>query len=97
MPAYVIADTRPVDDELFAKYRPLAAESIAEYDGRYVARGGAIDAVEGGWDPEFLIIVEFPSMDRAREWYASAEYAEALQYRHGGLDRRLIFVEGLDL
>jgi uncharacterized protein (DUF1330 family) len=42
-----------------------------------------------------IIVVEFPSMERLREWYASPEYAEALKHRHTALDRRLIFVEGV--
>ena len=96
MRAYVIADTRQVDDEQFAKYRSLAADSIVHYGGRYVARGGAVDSVEGGWKPEAVVIVEFSSMERAREWYGSAEYAEALRHRAGVVGRRLIFVEGLD-
>lgn len=50
---------------------------------------------EGGPPPKTIIIVEFPSMARAQEWYASAEYAEALKLRHTALERRLLFVEGV--
>ena len=95
MPAYVISDVEPLDAALIAQYRTLAEASIAKYGGRYVARGGAIDAVEGDWDPKHVVIVEFPSMKRAREWYASPEYAEALEVRRRALKRRLIFVDGV--
>ena len=95
MPAYVISDVEPLDRELVARYRSLAEASIAKYGGRYVVRGGSIDAVEGGWDPKHVVIVEFPSMERAREWYASPEYAEALEVRRHALKRRLIFVDGV--
>jgi len=56
------------------------------------AGGGAAEAVEGGPPPKNIIVAEFPSMERLREWYASPEYAEALKHRRTALDRRLIFV-----
>jgi uncharacterized protein (DUF1330 family) len=95
MPAYVISDITPRDPAYFAQYRTLALESIARYGGRYLARGGAVEPLEGGWTPQMIVIVEFPSMDRAREWYRSPEYAEALKVRGDALDRRLILVEGV--
>jgi uncharacterized protein (DUF1330 family) len=95
MPAYVISDVEPIDQYLIAQYRSLAEASIAQYGGRYIVRGGAIDAVEGGWAPKHIVIVEFPSMKRARAWYRSPEYAEALKIRKHALKRRLIFVDGV--
>ena len=59
-----------------------------------MVRGGAAEVVEGGPPPTTLIVVEFPSMERLREWNASPEYAEALKHGRTALDRRLIFVEG---
>jgi uncharacterized protein (DUF1330 family) len=93
--AYVISDVEIRDQELIKQYRLLAQDSIAQYGGRYLARGGAIEPVEGDWDPKGLIIVEFPDMERARSWYRSPEYAEALKLRRHALDRRLVFVDGL--
>ena len=58
-------------------------------------RGGAASTVEGGPPPKTIIVVEFPTMEHLREWYASPEYAEALKLRQIALDRRLIFVEGV--
>ncbi len=95
MTAYVISDVEPRDPELVAQYRTLAEASIARYGGRYIVRGGAIDCLEGDWRPRHIVIVEFPTMDQARAWYRSPEYAEALKVRAGALDRRLIFVEGV--
>lgn len=95
MPAYVVSDTEIVDRALGERYRDLAKKSIAKYGGRYVVRGGAVDPVEVGWQPKLFIIVEFPTMDRAREWYRSPEYAEALKLRQTALRRRMIFVEGV--
>jgi uncharacterized protein (DUF1330 family) len=95
MAAYVISDLAIRDPVLVERYRTLAQASIAKYGGRYLARGGAVEPVEGGWTPKHIVIVEFPTMEKAREWYRSPEYAEALVVRRDALDRRLIFVEGV--
>ena len=95
MSAYVISDIEIRDPVLIAEYRALAQDSIALYGGRYLARGGAIEPVEGGWNPKSIVIVEFPDMERARAWYRSPEYAEALKVRRNALNRRLIFVDGV--
>jgi len=95
MPAYVISDVEFLDSEGVATYRTLAQESIAKYGGRYIMRGGAMEPVEGDWMPKTIIIVELPTMARAREWYQSNEYADALRVRQYALKRKLIFVEGV--
>jgi uncharacterized protein (DUF1330 family) len=95
MTAYVISEVEPRDAALFERYRELAAPSIAAHGGRYVVRGGASELIEGGPPPKTLVIVEFADMARAKAWYGSAEYAQALAVRRAGaLERRLIFVEG---
>lgn len=94
MPAYVISEVEARDAGMMQAYRALAAQTIAQYGGRYLARGGAAETIEGEPPANTIIIVEFPSMARLREWYASPEYAEALELRRTALDRRLIFVEG---
>ncbi|WP_354255000.1 DUF1330 domain-containing protein [Bradyrhizobium sp. F1.13.3] len=93
--AYVISEVEARDQAAMEAYRGLAAQTIAQYGGRYLARGGAAEVVEGGPPPKTIIIVEFPSIERAREWYASPEYAAALKLRRTALERRLMFVEGV--
>jgi uncharacterized protein (DUF1330 family) len=95
MAAYVISELEVLDTVAIGTYRALAAKSIAQYGGRYLVRGGTAEIAEGGPPPKNMIVVEFPSMERLREWYASPEYAEALKIRQTALDRRLIFVEGV--
>src|SRR4051794_16030710 len=95
MSAYVISEVEVLDEQRADAYRLLAAASIARYGGRYLARGRCPDAVEGTWPASRrMVVVEFPSMAEARRWYASAEYAHALQVRWDALDRRLLFVDG---
>jgi uncharacterized protein (DUF1330 family) len=95
MSAYVISEVDVRDAAGFERYRTIAAKAIAQYGGRYLVRGGAASLAEGGPPPNNIIVVEFPSMENLREWYASPEYAEALKVRRTALDRRLIFVEGV--
>lgn len=96
MSAYVISEIDHVrDPAAFELYRTTAAKTIAAYGGRYLIRGGAARLIEGGPPPTTIIVVEFPTMERLREWYGSAEYAEALKLRQAAFDRRLIFVDGI--
>jgi uncharacterized protein (DUF1330 family) len=95
MAAYVISEVEVQDPARWETYRSIAARAIAQYGGRYLVRGGAAEAAEGGPPPKTLIIVEFPSMARLLEWYGSPEYAEALVIRWTAAERRLIFVEGV--
>ncbi len=93
---YVTSEVLIADEQLAAEYRELAAASIAEYGGRYLVRGADIDVVEGQATNRRLVIVEFASLERARAWSDSASYAPARQLRDVALDRRLIFVDGVD-
>lgn len=95
MPAFVISEVEILNEEAASKYRQLAAASIATYGGRYLVRGAEAVVVEGESTRRLIVIAEFPSLQRIREWYASPEYAEALQFRGVALDRRLMFVEGV--
>ena len=67
MSAYVISELEALNPVAIETYRTLAAKSIAQYGGRYLARGGAAEAAEGGPPPKTIVVVEFPSMTRLRE------------------------------
>lgn len=96
MPAYVISEVEILDEARGQRYRELAAASIARHGGRYLARGALPEVPEGDWhESRRLVIVEFPDMDRLREWYASDDYAEAPAVSHTALERRLLFIPGL--
>ncbi|MFA6264781.1 MAG: DUF1330 domain-containing protein [Pseudolabrys sp.] len=96
MPAYVISEVRILDEDLIGNYRDRAVASIEKYGGRYLVRSGALELIEGRRDQDKqFVIVEFPTMAMAREWYHSPEYAEALKFRYAALDRTLVFAEGV--
>ena len=95
MAALVIAEVDVQDATLFEEYRRLVPATIAQYGGKYVVRGGATESKEGGWAPKRMVVLEFPTMARAREWYHSAEYAPALAMRLKAAKSRVILVEGV--
>jgi uncharacterized protein (DUF1330 family) len=96
MTAYAISEVEMLDETQGQRYRELAAASIARHGGRYIVRGAEPDVPEGDWPSEQrVVVVEFPSMDRLRRWYSSADYAEALAIRDTALTRRLLFVDGV--
>lgn len=94
--AYVVSGVAFRDPEALARYRELAAASIARHGGRYLVRGGAVEALEGAWKPEALVVVAFPDVATARAWYGSTDYAEALAFRDAALSRDLILAEGVE-
>ena len=95
MTAFLISDVTVRDPEAFQTYRTRAAASIAAHGGKYLVRGGAIEPLEGEWNPRTIIVVEFPSIQQARAWYSSGEYAFALEVRDAALSRELILVDGV--
>jgi uncharacterized protein (DUF1330 family) len=95
MPAYVINDMEVTDPVAFERYRELSPPTVAQYGGRFLARGGATHAVEGAWSPKRLVIVEFPSVASARAWLDSPEYAPARALRQASARSQLIVTEGI--
>jgi uncharacterized protein (DUF1330 family) len=95
MPAYVVVEIAVHDAQTYERYKQLAPPTIAAYGGRYLARGGATETLEGGWSPPRFVILEFPTVERAREWWSSPEYAPAKALRHASAQSRMLLVEGL--
>ena len=95
MSAYVIAEIDVHNPELFEEYRKLVPATIAKYGGKYLVRGGATDSKEGGWRPARLVVLEFPSMEQAKKWYHSPEYAPALAIRLKAANGKMILAEGV--
>lgn len=94
MSAYVIVDIEITDPVQYEDYKKLAAPTVAAYGGKYVVRGGKAEALEGNRTPGRVVVLEFPSFDRAKEWWASEEYAEAKELRHASALSEMILVDG---
>jgi uncharacterized protein (DUF1330 family) len=96
MPAYVVVDIAVHDSKTYERYKELAQASLAQYGGRYVARGGATTILEGTWNPKRLVILEFADAAQARAWWDSPEYAEAKAIRQRSARTEMLIVEGYD-
>ena len=62
---------------------------------RFLARGGRVETLEGAWSPGRFVMLEFPSVERAKAWFESAEYAPAKALRHKSAQSHMILVEGV--
>jgi uncharacterized protein (DUF1330 family) len=95
MTAYVISEVEIRDPAAVALYKPLAKTAALAFGGEYLARDAMPEALEGTFEPgQRVVIIRFPDAAAARRWYASPEYAKALQIANGALDRRLFIVDG---
>jgi uncharacterized protein (DUF1330 family) len=95
MPAYVIVEIDVKDPAKYERYKQMAPPAIAAFGGRYLARGGACHTLEGTWAPKRLVILEFPSVEKAKQWCASAEYGPAKAVRQASATAEMVVVEGL--
>ena len=95
MPGYVIGNINVTDPDAFEQYRGMVPATIAAYGGKYLVRGGVADVVEGDWTPNRLVVLEFESVERAKEWYNSPEYTPAKAIRLKATTGDLVFVEGI--
>ncbi len=95
MSAYVIVDINVRDPVGYEDYKRLAAPTVAAHGGRYMARGGRTEVLEGDWVPNRLVILEFESTERARQWLHSAEYEKPRHLRHKTAKTNMVVVEGV--
>jgi uncharacterized protein (DUF1330 family) len=95
MAAYIIVDVEISDPVLYAAYIRVVPPTIAKYGGRFIVRGGRTVTLEGSWDPGRVVVVEFPSVELAREWWASEEYREPKALRQSASVTDMILVEGV--
>ncbi len=96
MPAYVIATvTDAWDPEKLDEYRRRNTDAVANHGGRFVARGGTLEVLEGDAKLVRVVIIEFPDIDAARAWYASDEYAPLIQLRRSASTTDVVLVEGM--
>ncbi len=95
MTAYVIVDIEVTDPTRYEEYKKLAPAAVAAYGGRYLARGGQTETLEGTWTPKRLVILEFDSVDRAKAWLNSPEYGPARRMRHQAAQSNMVVIEGV--
>lgn len=94
MAAYVIVEIQVTDPEAYESYKKEAGPTLAAYGGRFLVRGGRTLSLEGDWEPGRMVVLEFESLEKARAWWGSREYAGPRALRQRSARTRMIAVEG---
>ena len=92
--AYIVGDIEVTDPDKYSIYAAGVPDTVALYGGRYLVRGVSGEVLEGSWAPKRLVVLEFESMERAKAWYDSPEYADLKKIRQSASNGRLIFADG---
>jgi uncharacterized protein (DUF1330 family) len=95
MPAYIIVEIEVTDPVGYEEYKKFASDSIHAHGGKYIVRGGKTEVMEGDWQPKRLVVLEFESTERAKEWLNSEEYREPRKMRQCTARANMILVDGV--
>ena len=94
MSAYVIVEIDILDPAGYEEYKNLAGATVEKYGGKYIVRGGRTEVLEGDWNPKRIVLLEFESIQRAKDWLNCEEYREPRKMRHRTAKANMIVVEG---
>ena len=95
MTTNIIVDIQVTDPIGYEEYKKLTPAAIAAYDGRFVVRGAPAESLEGDWHPERMVVLEFPSVERAKEWWNSEIYTKAKVIRQRSAFTKMLVVDGV--
>ena len=95
MPAYIIVEIDVLDPVGYEEYKKLAGATVKKYGGKYIVRGGKAEVLEGDWKPKRIVILQFESLARAKEWLHCDEYREPRKMRHRTAKTNMVVVEGV--
>jgi len=93
---YAIVRVSISDEDRYADYRSGTLASLEPFGGRFIVRGGATECVEGTWDADRTVVIEFPSLEQARSWYHSDGYQQLAAIRREASNADFVLVEGID-
>jgi uncharacterized protein (DUF1330 family) len=93
--AYVIVDVEITDPETYAEYVKVVPPTIAAFGGRFIVRGGESENLEGDWIPKRVVVLEFESVDIAKQWWASEDYKAPKALRQSASVANMIVVAGV--
>lgn len=96
MKAYIIVDVTITDGVKYEDYKKLTPDSLKPFDGKFIVRGGAAITLEGDWQPGRMVVLEFPSLEKAKAWWSSDTYAPAKAIRQSASETKMIVVEGFE-
>jgi uncharacterized protein (DUF1330 family) len=96
MKAYIIVDVNVTDPVLYESYKKLTPASLEPFEGKFVVRGGTCETLEGDWKQGRIVVLEFPTRQKAKDWWSSAGYAPAKAIRQAASHTRMILIDGID-
>ena len=94
MPAYVIVEVAITDHTEYEEYKKLSGVAAAPFGGKFIVRGAKSESLEGDWNPERIVVLEFPSVAKAKEWWGSEIYSKAKAIRHRTAKTKMLVIEG---
>jgi len=94
MAAYIIVEVDTTDEALMTEYRKHTPGAVAKFGGKFIVRGGKTRTLEGGWTPPRLVVLEFPTYEKAEEFYDSEHYKPILAMRLKAGKSKAILVDG---
>ncbi|MFO7256462.1 MAG: DUF1330 domain-containing protein [Bacteroidota bacterium] len=94
MKAYIIVDVTITDPSRYEEYKKLTPASVEPFGGKFIVRGGTAERLEGDWQPGRIVVIEFPSLEKAKEWWSSDVYAPAKALRQSASITQMIVAEG---
>ncbi len=95
MAGYIIVDVRVTNPEAYERYRAAVPATLAPYGGKFLVRGGRAENLEGDWQPNRIVVLEFDSVEKAEAWWSSQNYAAPKQLRQSAAVTKMIVVEGM--
>jgi uncharacterized protein (DUF1330 family) len=95
MPAFIIARVDITDREQYQHYLKAAPPVIEQYSGKVIARSEDPLTLEGPFETRRIVILQFPSVEKAKEFYNSPEYRTIRRLREGAAAGELVVIEGL--
>lgn len=96
MPAYIIVEVTIHNPVEYEEYKTLTPRSLKNYQGKFIVRGAQTESLEGDWNPQRIVVLEFPTLALAKAWWASEEYAPAKALRQRNAHTKMIAVEGYE-
>jgi len=93
--AYIIANVTVTNREQYLEYQKLSGIAVQAHGAEFCVRGGAVEVLEGDWTPDRVVVLKFPSVEKAKAYYHSVEYTSAIHARQGASIMRMVVVEGV--
>ena len=94
MPAYVIVEVTIHDPAEYENYKKLTPGSLTPFGGKFIVRGAQSESLEGDWNPQRIVVLEFPDVTNAKAWWNSENYKEAKSIRQRAASTKMLVVDG---